>query len=127
MAEFKLLVGHNKKSYQREIKDADAEALVGLKIGDTFKGEQVGMEGYEFLITGGSDSCGFPMRKDLPGIRRAKIYSAKGKGIKSKTKGMILRKSVAGNTIYDKTAQVNVKVLKEGKEKLEKEEAPKTE
>ena len=126
MVDFKVVIGHQGKSYQREVKNADS--IVGMKIGDTLQGDTIGLEGYEFQITGGSDNCGFPMRKDLPGVRRMKIYTARGKGVKTNGEGMIRRKSVTGNTINERIAQINLKVLKEGKEKLggeAKEEAAK--
>jgi len=119
MAEFKIVINNKEKSYQKEIKEDMAKSLVGMKIGEKVTGDSIGMEGYEFEITGGSDNCGFPMRKDLPGQARRKIFSTKGVGLKIKTKGTQRRKNVCGNTISDKIAQVNLKVLKEGKEKLE--------
>ncbi|MEJ2250316.1 MAG: S6e family ribosomal protein [Candidatus Lokiarchaeota archaeon] len=45
----------------------------GMKIGDTIKGGLVGFPNYEFLITGGSDASGFPMRKDVHGPVKKKI------------------------------------------------------
>ncbi len=123
MVDFKVVIGHKDKSFQREVKDADT--LLGMKIGQKVKGDSLGLEGYEFEITGGSDKCGFPMRNDLNGVKRTKIYSSKSQGIKSNRKGIVKRKSMAGNTIFDGTAQINLKVLKEGKEKLGGEEAPK--
>ena len=88
---------------------------MGLKIGDNVKGEVLNLAGYEFQITGGSDFAGFPMRSDVPGILRKKVYAVSGIGLKKKEKGLKQRKTVAGNIIYDKTAQVNLKVVKEGK------------
>ena len=141
MAEFKIVIGDpkTKKSFQKVVGEADAKFFMGKKIGDKFKGESIDLTGYEFEITGGSDDSGFPMRKDVSGVMRKKILTAGGVGFISKRKGMRKRKTVAGNTIYDKTSQINVKVLKHGKkalgeepaaeEKTEevKEEAPKAE
>ncbi|USN46054.1 MAG: 30S ribosomal protein S6e [Candidatus Woesearchaeota archaeon] len=90
----------------------------GLKIGDKFKGELVDLPGYEFQITGGSDHCGFPMRSDVSGSKRKKLLLSSGVGIRSKRKGLRLRKSIAGNEVFENTAQINVKVLKIGKENL---------
>jgi small subunit ribosomal protein S6e len=84
------------------------------------------MPGYEFEISGGSDYCGFPMRKDVNGIMRKEILTTTGLGNRYKRHGMRLRRTVSGNTIYNKTAQINLKVLKHGAEPLIKEE-PKTE
>ncbi len=120
MVDIKLNIGNPKdgKTYKKELPAESAKALYGLKIGDKFKGELIDLPGYEFLITGGSDNCGFPMRKDLPGTARKKVLISKGVGIRSKRKGLRLRKSVAGNTVFEKTAQLNIKVVKEGKEPL---------
>lgn len=126
MAELKLVIGDpkTKKSHQKVLSADASKALMGMKVGDKFKGEAIDMTGYEFEITGGSDNCGFPMRKDLIGTLRKKILAVSGIGLKEGRRGMRQRKTVAGNTIFEKTAQVNVKVLKEGKAPLE---APKTE
>ena len=126
MAEFKLVIGlKSGKCVQKEAKDAAAKKLIGMKIGDKVKGEDVGLDGYEFEITGGSDYCGFPMRKDVQGAARKKILAVVGIGLKKKGKGVRQRKTVCGNTIHAKTSQVNLKVLKEGKEKLDAPAAPK--
>jgi len=119
MAEFKIVISDQKtgKSYQREVKDKPAEAFLGKKIGDTISGDSIELAGYEFLITGGSDYCGFPMRKDVEGILRKKILTTQGIGVKTDRKGMRVRKRVAGNTIHSKTTQINLKILKHGREK----------
>jgi len=124
--ELKIVLSDPKtgKSYQKIIKDADAKRFMGLKIGDNVKGEVLNLAGYEFELTGGSDYAGFPMRNDVPGILRKKIYAVSGIGLRKKEKGLKQRKTVAGNTVYDKTAQVNLKVIKEGKGPLG-EEKPK--
>lgn len=119
MAEIKVVLSNPKtgKSYQKVLKDEDSKRLMGLKIGDKLKGESIDLAGYEFEITGGSDFAGFPMRKDVQGIGRKKILATQGVGLRKKrnARGVKIRKSVASNTIYEKTAQVNMKVLKEGK------------
>ena len=58
------------------------------------------------------------MRKDVLGSARKRILISSGVGMRSKRKGLRLRKNVAGNTIADNTAQLNLKVLKAGKEPL---------
>lgn len=133
MPEFKIVISNPKdgKSYQKDIKDDTARSLIGKRIGDEFKGELIDMPGYEFRLTGGSDSAGFPMRPDIEGSQRKQILSGTGVGVTNKLRkpnpkkkgwrsmnGMRVRKTVAGNTVYAKTAQVNLKVLKEGREKL---------
>ncbi|MDO8741054.1 MAG: S6e family ribosomal protein [Candidatus Woesearchaeota archaeon] len=121
--DIKLTISDSKtgKSYKRELKGQDSKVLIGKKIGDIVKGDNMGFSGYEFQVTGGSDDCGFPMRRDVEGITKRKIYTVKSKGIRIAEKGIKLRKTVAGNTIGIKTSQVNLKITKEGKEKFAEE------
>ena len=120
MVEFKLVLADSKtgKSYQREVKEPDSKRFVGLKIGDAVKGELINLTGYEFLLTGGSDYCGFPMRKDVSGSGRKRIMAVSGVGIHQVAKGVRLRKTVCGNTIGTQTVQINLKIMKAGKEPL---------
>lgn len=120
MAEFKIVISDPKtgKSYQKEAKDDAAKQFMGLKIGDKVK-DVLDLAGYEFEITGGSDYCGFPMRKDVLGTMRKKILSTKGVGLNIKEAGTKKRKTVAGNTIFDRTAQINLRITKQGKTPLE--------
>lgn len=116
MAAFKIVIGtKDGKCVQKEVAEADAKTLIGKKIGDTIKGEIVGLTGYEFIITGGSDYAGFPMRSDIAGAGRKKILAVEGIGMKKKGEGQRQRKTVCGNTIHANTAQINVKVTVEGK------------
>jgi len=118
--EFKLNIGNPKtgKTYKKDVAGDEAKEYLHKKIGDKVKGDKAGFSGYEFEITGGSDSSGFPMRKDVSGTARKKILIAKGVGTRHTRKGIRLRRSVAANTIYAKTTQINLKVLKEGKTPL---------
>lgn len=116
MVEFKVVISDPKTglSVQKEVKEPAAKAFLGLKIGDTIKGEVIDMQGYEFEITGGSDFCGFPMRKDVVGVGRKKILAYSGVGVKKGEKGMLQRKTVCGNTVHAKIAQINLKAAKVG-------------
>ena len=129
MASFKLVFSNPKsgKSSQREVKDKEAVSLIGLKIKDAVKGESIGLAGYEFQITGGSDYCGFPMRADVPGQGRKKIFATKSIGIREAEHGIRRRKTVCGNTIHSKIHQINLMVTKEGKENIFPEKAEKKE
>jgi len=119
MPDFKVVISlKDGKSVQKEVKDPHAKSLMGKKLGDKIKGDDIDLAGYEFQITGGSDYCGFPMRRDVSGTMRKKILAVGGVGIKGGQRGQLQRKTVCGNTVYAKTAQINVKVLKEGKAKL---------
>ncbi len=121
MVEFKIVVSDSKtgKSYSFEVKDATAEALINKKIGDKIDGKLLGLEGYELEITGGSDNAGFMMKKNLEGTQRKAIVVPKGKGFWKTRKDVRMRRTFAGNTIYEKTAQVNCKIIKYGKKPLE--------
>lgn len=133
MVEFKVVIGDPKtgKSYQKVVSD---DSLKSKKIGDKIDGSLLGLEGYELEITGGSDDSGFPMRPDLAGTEKKKLLLSGGVGVKTgfrkkKEKGLRIKKTVAGNTVDDKTVQINVKVVKEGKKSVAdllapKEEAP---
>ena len=121
MTNLKLVLADPKtgKCYQREVKDAEAEVFLGKKIGDILKGDSFGLNGFEFEITGGSDSSGFPMRKDIEGVGRKRVLIVKGVGAKRKRKGQRQRKTVRGKVIGQETSQINLKILKDGKTKLD--------
>jgi small subunit ribosomal protein S6e len=125
----KIVIGTKSgKSYQKELEGSDAEALYGQILGNEVAGDGFGFSGASFLITGGSDDAGFPMRKDLPGQGRKSILMAKGTGFKGKLRGkrfggLRIKKTVAGNTISKATNQVNLKVVK-GDKVVEKAFAP---
>jgi small subunit ribosomal protein S6e len=125
MAEFKLNISDpsSGKSAKRELSAEEARMLIGKKLGDKIAGDSIGLEGYEFQITGGSDYCGFPMRKDVPSAARKRVLITKSVGLKKAgkekiRKGMRKRRTLAGNTIYPRTSQINLKILKKGKEAL---------
>ncbi|MBI4141749.1 30S ribosomal protein S6e [Candidatus Woesearchaeota archaeon] len=119
MVTFKLVFGlKGGRCVQKEVAEPTSKTLIGKQIGETIQGDTIGFPGYELTITGGSDYCGFPMRKDVPGFARKKILAVKGIGMKKKAPGIRQKKTVCGNTIHPKIAQINVKVIKEGKEPL---------
>lgn len=120
MVEFKVVMStKDGKSYQKEIKGNEADFLLKRRVGDKFSGEQLGLAGYEFEITGGSDKCGFPMRKGIQQPRK-KVMIGKGVGFsgldrnKKKQHGLVKRRTVCGELIDSSIRQVNLKVLKEG-------------
>ena len=119
MVSFKLSISDpsSKKTFQKEVKDSMARPFVGLNIGETIKGDNIEMSGYEFQITGGSDYCGFPMRKGILGLRK-KIAIYGGIGFKGGSKGIKRRKTICGHKIHERISQINLKVTKEGAKKL---------
>lgn len=125
MAEFRLVLGRKDgKSFQRIVKDKEASALLKKRIKDKISGGDIGLEGYELEITGGSDKCGFPMRKGILQKRQRIMIKGKGVGFRGKMrtgkkqKGLKKKKTVCGEMIDSGIVQVNLKILKEGKEKL---------
>ncbi len=123
--EFKVNIGDPKtgKTVQKVVSGDHAQALLKKKIGEKISGEAIGFPGYEFEITGGSDYCGFPMRRDVRGSARKKVLIVSGVGIRKNVRGRKIRKTVAGNTVYSKTAQINLKTLKQGEKPLIEEKA----
>ena len=135
MAEYKLVIGmKDGKSHQVELKDDKAEVLHGRHLGETIPGGPLGFDGYEFLITGGSDKCGFPMRKGIQEPRK-RVMIAGGVGFcgkkrplrkkskRSTQKGLLKRRTVCGERVTKIIHQVNVKVVKQGASKIGEEAA----
>ena len=137
MTEFKLVIGTKSgKSHQIELKSPQADNLLKKRLGDNVKGEELGFNGYEFEISGGSDKCGFPMRKgiqlarkevliggDRVGFSGRKRYLGKKKTVR-KQKGLLKRRTVCGEMITKIIHQINLKVIKEGSSKIGEEAAP---
>jgi small subunit ribosomal protein S6e len=95
------------KTAQVEVDEEKAKMLVGKKIGDTIDGAIIGAPGCKLLITGGTDNSGFPLRKDVEGIKKVKVLVKKKKGLR-------VRKTIRGNTISNDTIQVNTKIVEYG-------------
>ena len=120
MASFKLCISDPStgKTFQKELKDNLIRPFIGLNIGETLNGDSLDLSGYEFMVTGGSDYCGFPMRKGILGQRK-KITIYGGVGFKGAGKGIKKRKTVCGHKIHEKISQINLKVVKQGSKKLD--------
>ena len=96
----------------------DGKQLNGLKIGEEFDGQIVGLDGYTLKITGGSDKNGFAMKKDVDGPRRIKSLLTGGVGYKPKGDGVKRRKTVRGNTISEDIVLINTIVTKAGSKSI---------
>ena len=138
MVELRVTISDPKtgKSYNKVMTD---NIFLNRKLGESVNGNLIGLDGYELKITGGSDSAGFPMRKEIQGFGRKKPllkdstgFNAKKKRTKHKAQHhyyLAKRKTVRGNTVSDATAQVNLSVVKHGGQALDaifpkKEEKP---
>ena len=119
MAKFKIIISDPEtgKSRSIELEGERAVPLIGRKIGDVLDGAIVGLAGHKILITGGTDSSGFPMRPDIHGGVKTKILVSGGVGYKPEEKGKRIRKTVRGNTITEDTVQINMKIIKKPSEK----------
>lgn len=111
MAQFKLVLSDPRtgKSEVHELKDSNAQLLVGRKIGEAVDGTAMGLSG-KIVITGGSDKAGFPMRGDVQGGGKKYVLLTQGVGLKTELEGGKRRKLVRGNTISEEIYQVNAKM-----------------
>jgi len=126
---FKINIAEKGKTFKIE---SDSEALEGKKLGDKVSGKDISpdLSGYEFTIKGASDIAGFPHKEDIEGPQLKKVLLKKGWGMHKRTKkegkkpvstpkGFRRRKTVRGNTISDKTVQINLVVKKPGSKPLQ--------
>ena len=128
MTNFKLTISDVKgKSITKEVKDTEANPLLGLRVGSETDAAIVGLSG-KMKITGGSDKSGVPMRSDFHSPGRKYILLSKGVGLQDTEKGLRKRKLIRGNTISDEIFQINCRLDGEIKtEEAPKEEPPKEE
>ena len=125
---FKINLGTKEgKTYKVE---SEALGLIEKSLNDKIHGREISpeLEGYEFEITGASDSSGFTAMENVEGIglkkvllKYGKAMHKKSKGVKKKStkpKGLRLRKTVRGKIISPAIVQINLKTIKEGAKKL---------
>ena len=115
---FKINISHKGKTYKLE---TESEVIVGKKIGETIKGEDISneLDAYELEITGTSDISGIPGFKGLEGSGYHRRLLTYGSGMKDKRKGIRLRKTNRGEEISLKTSQINTIIVKEGNKKFD--------
>lgn len=102
-----------------QVEEENPEQILGTKIGETFSGSIIGLNGYELEVTGGSDMDGFPMRKSVDGTERERMLLEDGSGIQGAEDGVKRRKSVRGNTVSNQIQQLNTKVVESGEKSVE--------
>ena len=109
MTNFKLTISDIKgKSITKELKDSDANPLLGLELGNETDASVVGLQG-KLKLTGGSDKSGVPMRNDIHGSARKYILLTKGVGLQAAETGQRVRKLMRGNTVSEEIYQINCK------------------
>ncbi|MFH1391789.1 MAG: eS6 family ribosomal protein [Candidatus Diapherotrites archaeon] len=101
-----------KKAYLKKIDSP--KPFIGKKIGEEIELGLLGLDGYKAKITGGSDKQGFPLRPDLEGSNRKKIFI-----VTNAKHGIRKKVSKRGNMISEEISQINLKIIKEGSKKLE--------
>jgi small subunit ribosomal protein S6e len=121
MVEFKAIIADPKagKTFQTVVSGHHANSLIGKKIGDEFDGIFVSLPGFKLILTGGSDKNGFPMRKDIHGMKRHKVLVTKGIGYHPDRAGKRQRKTLCGDTISPDVVQVNMKITSYGSKSIE--------
>ncbi|MBI4440892.1 30S ribosomal protein S6e [Candidatus Woesearchaeota archaeon] len=124
MTEFKLNISDPKtgRTTQKDVKDDATLPFMQKKLGDKVEGSAIA-PGYVFEITGGSDYCGFPLRKGIQGLRRKAIVCNKGVGFRQIEKSKTIRKNVCPEVVTETTKQINVKIVTAGSESLFPEKA----
>lgn len=120
MVDLRIVVSQKDKSFQKALSPEESAKLSGKKLGAKIEGDDFGFPGYEFQITGGTDKDGFPMKADLDVEGKRRLLLTKGTGLRTKVKGFRKKKTVHSSRIRDDIAQLNLKVLKPGKDNLEK-------
>jgi small subunit ribosomal protein S6e len=115
MVKFKLIVSDpaTGKSSASEIEGSRAQALIGRSLGEVIDGSALGIGQGKFLISGGCDKNGIPMRGDVHGSVKKHIVLSAGPGFRRTRHGERRRKLVRGKMISDETFQVNFAVRKD--------------
>ena len=128
---FKINIAEkNGKTFHLE---TESEELMEKELHDKIDGKDISSElvGYEFEITGASDSSGFTAMENVEGTGLKKVLLSYGKGMHKrprregkkpvsnfKPKGLRMRKTVRGKVISPSIIQINLKIIKEGGKKL---------
>lgn len=117
----KLVVSDKKtgKSYSIDVAEDRKGLFIGRKVGDTIPGDEFGLAGYTLQLTGGSDTSGIPMRRDISGSRKAKILLTGGSGFHPSRKGERKKKMVRGASFTADNAQANATVSEYGQAPLD--------
>jgi len=109
LANFKLTISDIKgKSISKELKDSEANPLLGLQLGNETDASVVGLTG-KLKLTGGSDKSGVPMRSDVHGAARKRVLLVRGVGLQDAEYGQRKRKLLRGNTVSEEIYQLNCK------------------
>jgi len=118
MVDFKLVISDAATSFARAVQDPQSAGFLGKRIGESIGGELLGIPGYTFRITGGTDKSGFPMRPEVPGARQVRIFVGEGFGFHAPRHGMRKRRTFRGSAVSEQTVQINLIVEQKGSKPL---------
>ena len=114
LTQFKIIISDKKgKSVSKELKDKEAQPLVGLRVGEIIDSSVVGIASGKIQLRGGSDKSGTPIRSDVHGGVKKYVLLSKGSGMRDDREGIRKRKLVRGNMITEEIYQINC-LLTEG-------------
>jgi small subunit ribosomal protein S6e len=113
MAEFQVVVADpdSGRTYQRDVDGQDANRFLGRELGEEVDGTAVGLDGFTLELTGGSDTAGRPMRKDVAGANLKELLLEGGVGYHPSRDGERKRVTVRGREVSEETVQINAKVV----------------
>lgn len=121
MAEFKTVIADpkSKMAYQKVLSEEKSNALVGKGIGEEIDGIFLDLPGYRLKITGGSDGSGVPMRGDISGNQRKRLFMTDSVGFTPVRDGQRKRKLIRGKNLSGDISQINLKVIEYGPKSIE--------
>ena len=112
MTQFKIIISDKKgKSVSKELKDKEAQPLVGLRVGEIVDSSVVGIPSGKIELRGGSDKSGTPIRSDVHGGVKKYVLLSKGTGMRDDREGIRTRKLVRGNMSTEEIYQINCLLL----------------
>ena len=112
LTHFKIIISDKKgKSVSKELKDKEAQPLIGLRVGETVDSSVVGIPSGKIELRGGSDKSGTPIRSDVHGGVKKYVLLSKGGGMRDDREGIRKRKLVRGNMITEEIYQINCLLL----------------
>jgi len=112
LTQFKIIISDKKgKSVSKELKDKEAQPLVGLRVGEIVDSSVVGIASGKIELRGGSDKSGTPIRSDVHGGVKKYVLLSKGSGMRDDREGIRKRKLVRGNMITEEIYQINCLLL----------------
>jgi small subunit ribosomal protein S6e len=112
LTQFKIIISDKKgKSVSKELKDKEAQPLVGLRLGEIVDSSVVGIPSGKIQLRGGSDKSGTPIRSDVHGGVKKYVLLSKGSGMRDDREGIRKRKLVRGNMITEEIYQINCLLL----------------